>query len=97
MIINVSKLDYELRSANIPIDGCNSNGQIVFKAEATKKQKDLALSILTKHTPDWYIDQRRLAYKPISDQLEMMYQDKINGTNTWIEHIKYVKTKFPKQ
>lgn len=39
---------------------------------------------------------RRVAYGEIADQLDMMYWDKVNGTNSWQEHINNVKTNVPK-
>ena len=35
-------------------------------------------------------------YASIGDQLDMMYQDAINGTTTWKDHIAAVKAKYPK-
>ena len=43
-----------------------------------------------------YADQRKLAYPPIEQQLDMLYWDKINGTDHWQEAIDAVKQKFPK-
>ena len=51
MNINVGKLDKELRDAGIPIDGCNSNGEIWFKDEATAVQKKLAEDVMKRHDP----------------------------------------------
>lgn len=45
-----------------------------------------------------YIEQRTgpRGYATIGDQLDMIYWDKINGTNKWQEHIAEVKNRFPK-
>jgi hypothetical protein len=43
-----------------------------------------------------YRDQRRLAYPPLEDQLDMIYWDKINGTSIWRDAIAAVKTRYPK-
>ena len=43
-----------------------------------------------------YIDRRTSEYKSIVEQLDMIYWDKVNNTNTWKEHIDSVKTKYPK-
>ena len=43
-----------------------------------------------------YQRQRAKAYPSISEQLDMLYWDKINGTNNWQEAIENVKTQFPK-
>lgn len=43
-----------------------------------------------------YIDQRIAAYPDISDQLDMIYWDKINGTTNWFDLISDIKAKYPK-
>ena len=43
-----------------------------------------------------YSDRRRTAYKPLAEQLDMQYWDKVNGTTTWQDHINEVKTNNPK-
>ena len=43
-----------------------------------------------------YIEQRQLAYKPLAEQLDMMYWDKVHGTTTWQDHIDQVKADNPK-
>jgi hypothetical protein len=40
---------------------------------------------------------RRDNYPSINEQLDMLYHDKVNGTNTWKEKIQEVKDAFPKQ
>jgi hypothetical protein len=44
-----------------------------------------------------YKEQRQQAYKPLIEQLDMMYWDKVNGTSTWKEHIDAVKAAHPKE
>ena len=43
-----------------------------------------------------YKEQRAKAYKPLTEQLDMQYWDKVNGTDTWKEHIDAVKAAHPK-
>ena len=43
-----------------------------------------------------YKEQRQQAYKPLAEQLDMMYWDKVNGTTTWQDHIDQVKADNPK-
>jgi len=43
-----------------------------------------------------YIEKRQAEYPSISDQLDMIYWDKINNTNYWIEKITEIKNKYPK-
>ncbi len=46
--------------------------------------------------PNAYKEQRAKAYKPLAEQLDMQYHDVQNGTETWLNHIKEVKAKYPK-
>lgn len=43
-----------------------------------------------------YVDQRIAAYPSLSDQLDMIYWDKINGTTDWLDLISEIKAKYPK-
>ena len=43
-----------------------------------------------------YVEKRQQAYKPIAEQLDMIYWDRINGTNHWQNHIATVKQTYPK-
>jgi len=42
------------------------------------------------------IEDRKLAYGSIGDQLDMQYWDSVNGTTTWQDHIAQVKSDNPK-
>lgn len=44
-----------------------------------------------------YVQMRVAEYPDISEQLDMMYWDKINGTNNWVDTITAIKQKYPKQ
>lgn len=52
MIFNATKLHRELELALIPITGCNSDGRITFKPEATPEQMVQADAIKAAHNPD---------------------------------------------
>lgn len=43
-----------------------------------------------------YIDQRRLAYPPIGEQLDMLFHDMVDGTNKFRDAIAAIKAQFPK-
>ena len=43
-----------------------------------------------------YVEKRLAEYPPISDQLDMIYWDKIDNTNYWMETITEIKNKYPK-
>lgn len=55
----------------------------VTEEEATKKQPT-------------YQELRVAEYGSVGEQLDMIYWDKINGTNNWINKITEVKNKYPK-
>lgn len=44
-----------------------------------------------------YVELRLAEYPSISNQLDMIYWDKVNGTNDWVETIKLIKQKYPKE
>ena len=44
-----------------------------------------------------YVEHRLLSYPPIPEQLDMLYWDKINGTNLWQQTISNIKSCFPKE
>jgi hypothetical protein len=46
--------------------------------------------------PEAYKYKRQQAYKPLAEQLDMQYHDVQDGTETWLDHIKEVKAKYPK-
>ena len=43
-----------------------------------------------------YAELRQQEYPPIEEQLDMLYWDKVNGTNLWQETITEIKEKYPK-
>ena len=43
-----------------------------------------------------YAEKRLAEYPSIGDQLDMIYWDKVNGTNLWQEKIAAIKAKYPK-
>ena len=46
--------------------------------------------------PEAYKYKRQQEYKPLAEQLDMQYHDVQDGTETWLDHIKEVKAKYPK-
>ncbi len=49
-----------------------------------------------KQKQDNYKDKRRIAYPNILDQLEMIYNDKKNGTDTFVKALDDIKIMYPK-
>jgi signal transduction protein with GAF and PtsI domain len=82
----------------------NSDGKGVFIAEwnldipkPTLEQLDAfeAQAIEYEQLQD-ILNNRRMAYPSIADQLDMLYWDKVNGTENWLNSIESVKSRFPK-
>ena len=44
-----------------------------------------------------YAEKRVAEYPSVGDQLDMIYWDKVNGTNLWQEKIAEIKAKYPKE
>ena len=43
-----------------------------------------------------YIEKRLAEYPSVGDQMDMIYWDKVNGTNLWQQKIAEIKAKYPK-
>ena len=44
-----------------------------------------------------YAEKRQADYAPLAEQLDMQYHDTMNGTETWLDHIRSVKEAHPKE
>lgn len=44
-----------------------------------------------------YSEKRALEYPSIQDQLDILYWDKVNGTENWKDLIASIKHKYPKE
>lgn len=62
----------------------------------TKENGDVEMVEIIRPEPT-YQELRRRAYPEISEQLDMLYWDKINGTNNWMTAITEIKNKYPKE
>ena len=60
--------------------------------EILAKQKELQAEYEAKQ----YQRDRQKKYPSIPDQLDMLYWDKVNGTENWLNSIESVKNRFPK-
>ena len=70
-------------------------GSIAYDKDNNKVTYDNA-AVETELAANAYKEQRAKAYKPLAEQLDMQYWDKVNGTDTWKEHIDAVKAAHPK-
>ena len=75
-----------------------------YKKENSIIASDLDLDLEAATEADWnkqnestYIDERKEAYPSVEEQLDMIYWDKVNGTNLWQEKITQIKAKYQKK
>jgi len=67
--------------------------------DITPTQQELENALIIANEQDVILntyEKRIKEYGEIGSQLDMIYWDKINGTNKWEEHITEVKEKYPK-
>ena len=72
----------------------DGDGNSVTVDEA-KVQAEVA-KLEAEYQANEYQRQRAGEYLPLGEQLDMLYWDKKDGTNTWEQHIDAVKAKYPK-
>lgn len=70
---------------------CNQNGAHI-------EAKDGGY-VIAKNAPApelTYAEKREAEYPSLAEQLDMMYWDRVNGTNEWEKTVAAVKAKYPK-
>ena len=83
-------------------DDSNGNGPYIKEWNAPEPQPSEAELSSVEANADAIdaliqtLEARRVAYKNVGDQLDMMYWDQVNGTNIWFDHIAKVKADNPK-
>ncbi|NCO01425.1 MAG: hypothetical protein GW906_06325 [Epsilonproteobacteria bacterium] len=55
----------------------------------------LTAEMIKQYEDTQYIRDRKTAYSQLN-QMELIFNDKVNGTNTWEEAILAIKAKYPK-
>lgn len=79
--------------------GLGSDSLNMSESEAIEKASKLFEEIKAQKsnpsTPDYKI-LRAKEYPPIEEQLDLIYWDKVNGTNFWEKAISAIKEKYPK-
>ena len=68
----------------------SGHNEKIEKEEKEKKEQEQFIK-----DNKWKFD-RVEGYLSMGDQLDMIYWDKINNTNKWIDHIKKIKDQYPK-
>ena len=71
-------------------------GDVAYDANGNEVAYDLSAAEALV-AANAYKEQRAAAYPSMSEQLDMQYWDKINGTTTWADAIAAVKAKYPKE
>ena len=67
-----------------------------FDEQGNKVKIDLA-TVNAWVDSEAYKYKRQVAYAPLAEQLDMQYHDTMNGTETWLDHIRSVKEAHPKE
>jgi len=68
----------------------------IFDPGVTFTLQQLSDALNRWHTANDYKINRIKAYPSIMDQLDMIYQDKINNTTTWVDTITAIKSQYSK-
>ena len=71
------------------------DGTGAFDAQGDQVEIDLD-AVNAWVDPNTYKRQRATAYPSIQEQLDLLYWDKVNGTDNWEQAIAAVKTEYPK-
>tara|TARA_B100001564_G_C20565682_1_gene635906 strand:- start:560 stop:868 length:309 start_codon:yes stop_codon:yes gene_type:complete len=82
---------FELTKDNVLLNWNSSVRSQPTDEEINKKFEELKVDYDSKE------HQRLRKYPPIEEQLDMLYWDRMNGTERWIQAIKSVKDKHPKK
>jgi len=70
-------------------------GDVAYDAQENVVEYDLAAAQALV-AANQYKDQRASAYPSIQEQLDLLYWDKVNGTDNWEQAIAAVKAEYPK-
>jgi hypothetical protein len=77
------------------VKATNANGDLVELNETLITAEINRLQL--EENANAYKEARALAYAPLAEQLDMQYHDTMNGTETWLDHIRSVKEAHPKE
>ena len=89
----IQKIEDNGKLSYIPVDPANSDYQKFIQDVAEQGIGIVEGPDIIE--PD-YITLRQQEYPSREEQLDMMYWDKVNGTNIWEETIQAIKDKYPK-
>ena len=75
------------------IEWLDNNETIPTEAEVNQAITE----VTAEREANLYKGQRREAYGSLEAQLDLLYWDKKNGTNKWVEFIDQIKSDIPKE
>ena len=81
---------YQLNPAVVTI-----RGNVAYDAQENVVEYDLAAAQALVAANQYKVE-RASAYPSIQEQLDLLYWDKVNGTNNWEAAIEAVKAEYPK-
>ena len=94
-------MNEETKECNV---GLGTNDKFYKSIGMTKMDVEQAYNgqwYLTGYAPEkpepTYVEKRLAEYPSLADQFDMIYWDKVNGTNLWQEKIAEIKAKYPKE
>lgn len=70
--------------------------EVEMTQEEIDQKNSESLAWEQKQLESEWLRNRLKAYPSIGDQLDMIYWDKVNGTNIWVDLITSIKNQFPK-
>ena len=93
------EVEFNNGSPNLSIDSLGEYQEVVdaFNTEKTRLETERAQAEADALAAMTYADHRATEYPSIGEQLDMQYWDSVNGTTVWVDTIKAVKDKFPKE
>jgi hypothetical protein len=85
-------------NAQVSVDGSDIDNIQWIDTQPIAKELILAkvAELQAEYEAKQYQRDRQTQYPSIPDQLDMLYWDKVNGTENWLNSIESVKNRFPK-
>lgn len=94
---NKWKEDKDLETLEEVVIGQDEDGNDITETRLINIYEPVDVSEqMIKWRVDNYVLLRKYRYAPMEQQLDMQYNDSINGTTTWLDHCEEVKKAIPK-
>ena len=97
-------MEFKIEAVKVLADGkfmsCDADGVVEWKEDAVDVPTEAEILAKAEELEaEWNANEyqrlRKAEYDKLN-QLELMYDDKVNGTDTWGEAINAIKAKYPK-